>query len=266
MINKRTRRNFLTRSAMMLGPLMIPNVLSKYSQEISYQSRKSVSDLIGIRTILEDKKAHIWVLTGDSITHGAKHTHGCRSYPEIFEERLRWELARVRDFVVNSGISGSTTRNLLQDFDWRIAQFKPSVVSFMIGTNDVAKGVSNEEYTANLVKLINKIRGLGAIPIVHTPNPIIIKLAQERSTLPALIPMIRQVVEEHKTILVDHHKHWTQTMHNTSEKEVFRKWLNDPLHPNQVGHQEIAKEMFKVLDIFDPAAPTCGAPFYEGKH
>lgn len=266
MINKRTRRNFLTHSAMMMGPFLIPHVLPKHNEKISNQFRKSESDLIGIRKILDNKNAHIWVLTGDSITHGAKHTHGCRSYLEIFEERLRWEMGRVRDFVINTGISGSTTRNLLQDFEWRIAQFKPSVVSFMIGTNDVAKGVSKKEYTSNLVQLIEKIRALGAIPVLHTPNPIIVKLAPERSTLPELIPIVREVVAENKTILVDNYGHWMEAIQKTSEKKVFREWLNDPLHPNQVGHQEIAKEMFKALDIFDPDAPTCGAPFYEGEH
>jgi acyl-CoA thioesterase-1 len=42
--------------------------------------------------------------------------------------------------------------------------------------------------------------------------------------------------------------------------------LNDPLHPNQTGHQEIARLMFKELSIFDPAAASCGGKYYEGDH
>ena len=46
------------------------------------------------------------MFTGDSITHGALHTMGWRSYPEHFAERVRWELGRMRDIVINTGISG----------------------------------------------------------------------------------------------------------------------------------------------------------------
>ena len=50
-------------------------------------------DLRVLTTLLADKKQPItWLFTGDSITHVAKHTGGYRSYPELFSERIRWEL------------------------------------------------------------------------------------------------------------------------------------------------------------------------------
>ena len=43
-----------------------------------------------IRALLADKSHPLtWVFTGDSITHGAKHTHGSRTYVEHFAERVR---------------------------------------------------------------------------------------------------------------------------------------------------------------------------------
>ena len=102
---------------------------------------QEIPDSEKIDEMLKNKEVPlIWVFTGDSITHGAKHTHGYRSYPEIFAERIRWELGRTRDIVINTGISGNTTRVILNDLDWRISQFKPNVVSLMIGTNDCATG------------------------------------------------------------------------------------------------------------------------------
>src|SRR6185369_10691115 len=64
--------------------------------------------LAGIKRLLAGKAALTWVFTGDSITHGALHTLGWRSYPEHFAERVRWELKRMRDVVINTGISGDT--------------------------------------------------------------------------------------------------------------------------------------------------------------
>jgi len=47
-----------------------------------------------------------WVITGDSITHGAWFTKGARSYPEHLAERVRGELLRFRDIIINTGVSG----------------------------------------------------------------------------------------------------------------------------------------------------------------
>jgi hypothetical protein len=35
-------------------------------------------------------------------------------------------------------------------------------------------------------------------------------------------------------------------------------WLGDKaLHPGAFGHREIAKEIFRVLDIYSAQSPTC---------
>ncbi|GAB3254201.1 hypothetical protein GCM10027347_14470 [Larkinella harenae] len=216
-----------------------------------------------LQALLKRKEPAVWLFTGDSITHGAKHTHGFRSYPEIFAERIRWELKRVRDLVINTGISGNAIPNILSDFDWRVAQFKPAVVSLMIGTNDCARaGMTPDLFAQNLNTIVEQIRALKAVPVLHTPNPIMLEKAPDRKTLPAYIPVIRTIAEQKQVVLVDHNRHW-QTV---ADVNVNREWLNDPLHPNGRGHQEIARLLFKSLSIFDPKEPTCGGPYYEGEH
>lgn len=220
-----------------------------------------------ISALLKEKKPVIWLFTGDSITHGAKHTHGYRSYPEIFSERIRWELARTRDIIINTGISGNTTQNILDDLDWRVRQFRPDVVSMMIGTNDCAKGrVSIELFEENLNALVKAFRELKAVPILHTPNIIIVEKDPSRSRLAEYAAVIRKVASDKNTILVDNYKLWMDTSANDKGAKVFADWLNDPLHPDGEGHSEIARLMFRELSMFDPDAPTCGGPYYEGSH
>ncbi|MBY5956945.1 SGNH/GDSL hydrolase family protein [Membranicola marinus] len=224
-------------------------------------------DLEKIKALLERKKPNIWLFTGDSITHGAKHTHGYRSYPEVFQERIRWEIGRVRDVIINTGISGNAASNILSDFEWRIQQFNPHVVSIMIGTNDCAReGMSPDQFKKNVERLINRIRDIGAIPVLHTPNVIILDKSPKRKTLPNYIPALRSLAEEVDIVLIDNYQHWEEAMQRDSEKIVFKNWLNDPLHPNQFGHQEIARVMFRKFGIFDPSAATCGGEYYEGEH
>jgi acyl-CoA thioesterase-1 len=223
-------------------------------------------DLERISEILRDTKPHIWVFTGDSITHGAKHTAGRRSYPEIFEERLRWELTRTRDWVINTGISSQTTASILQDFEWRVSRFQPSVVSLMIGTNDCSKAeITPAVFEKNLLAIIEQIRALNAVPVLHTPNPIILNLSPERKTLPDYVSVIRQVAVSGKVLLVDNYEYWEKRQ-GKFLNDVYRQWLNDRLHPNYVGHQQIARLLFKTLNIFDAEAPTCGGEYFEGLH
>lgn len=235
------------------------------STEKPFSLGAEIPDKIRIQELLKQKDALKWVFAGDSITMGVKHTHGHQSFPEIFEERIRWELQRMRDIIINTGVSGNTTKNILDDFDWRITQFKPSVVSMMIGTNDCA-GYELPVFEQNLVLLIAKIRQLNAVPILHTPNVIISEKSPGRKRLDQFVTVIQNVAEREKLILVDNWTYWQNTLKNHPEINVFRNWLNDPLHPNQIGHQEIARLMFKELSIFDAKEPSCGGQYYEGEH
>jgi acyl-CoA thioesterase I len=274
--NKITRRRFLEKSLFLSAiPLAFSSISSfsayreavKGSSFIPYSSVPVVPDLERISNLLNQKDPLIWIFTGDSITHGAKHTEGYRSYPEIFGERIRWEMGRMRDIVINTGISGNTTQTILDDFDWRVRQFKPNVVSLMIGTNDCSKkDISLIVFERNLDSLLTKIRELNSIPVFHTPNIIITKKAPERGRLSEYVSVIQSLAGRKAVILVDNYTYWQNAVQSQGDSTIFKNWLNDPLHPNGAGHSEIARLMFKELSIFDPRAPSCGGPYYEGEH
>src|SRR5690606_18803351 len=106
----------------------------------------------------------------------------------------------------------NTTQNILDDFTWRVEQFRPGVVSLMIGTNDCATGrVPFEKFEENLRLLIGKFRQLGAIPVLHTPNIIIPGKAQNRTRLGEYVEVIRKEAASANLILVDNYKHWMDT-------------------------------------------------------
>lgn len=263
--NKYSRRRFFGMSFFLAG---IPIGFSTTrASMLTYSLVPDVSDQERIKGLLKQKNPLIWLFTGDSITQGAEHTHGYRSYPEIFAERIRYEMGRFRDIVINTGISGNTTQNILDDFDWRIGQFKPVVVSLMIGTNDCSKKEINQDvFEQKLDSLLAQIRGSGAIPILQTPNIIIKEKAPERAKLFEYITILQSLAKKRKVILVDNYNYWENILKNHPEINVYKKWLNDPLHPNGTGHQEIARLMFKELSIFDSKAATCGGKYYEGDH
>ena len=242
--------------------------LSVLSSSTSQNNDFAREDKSTIESIINEKESINWVFTGNSITQGAKHTHGMRAYPEIFAERIRWEMQRPYDVIINTAISGHTTQNIINDFDRRVSRFNPKVVVLMIGTNDAAqdRNITIESFGNNLVALIDRIRGIGAIPIVMSPNIIITEKSPERSRLYLYVEKMGQVVKTKNVIYVDNWSIWSTELQQKYPGGVFKELMNDPLHPNGYGHLEIAMALFKELSIFDLTAPTCGAPYYEGYH
>lgn len=214
------------------------------------------SAIAGIKALLTGKEPVCWLFTGDSITHGALHTFGWRSYPEHFAERVRWELKRVRDIVINTGISGDRTGGLLNDLDWRVLHLKPNVVSIMLGMNDCTAGPEGREvFRKNLTAIVEKVQAAGAIPLLNTPNTIYFKNAIERADLPAYAVIVREVAAAMKAGLVDHWAHWEKTK---PAQDSLLPWVADQsIHPGVYGHREFAKVIFRELGIFDPESPTC---------
>lgn len=255
MMSSYSRRKFIVLS----GALGAIQAFSSFRRNANAkQLVNDMTDLEKIKKLLKQEDPVIWLFTGDSITQGAKHTAGYRSYPEIFAERVRWEMPRRRDVIINTAISGNVAENIINDFQWRVEQFKPAVVSLMIGTNDAAyPAISPEIFETNLRSFVNKIRSIGAVPVLHTPNCIKVNEDPQRLRLPAFIPVIRKVAEDNKIILVDNWSYWTDAKNNASANPGFDGWLDDPVHPNHKGHSEIAKLLFKTLDIFDVNAFTC---------
>ncbi|MDI3424172.1 GDSL-type esterase/lipase family protein [Streptomyces luteolus] len=217
--------------------------------------RVDVADFGRISAILNSDTPATWVVTGDSITHGALWTQGWRSYVEHFQERVRWELGKPKnsDFVIDTGVSGSTTSDLTAKFADRVSAFSPRVVSVMLGTNDVATtGIGVAEYRANLLKLISSIRALPgpAIPLLQTPNPVNTGTWPGRAALADCAQTMRDVAKQQDVVLIDHFAHWTNEYGSTPPARL----LGDGLHPNERGHLLMAHTMIKGLRVFDPTS------------
>ena len=112
------------------------------------------------------------VFAGDSVTdmesaqpvgEGLFENVG-KSYVRIVENMLAAFYPEIYLRVTNSGISGNTSRDLLQRFDRDVVSLKPDWVSICIGINDVWRQfdspaipdeqVSPEEYRSNVEKMI----------------------------------------------------------------------------------------------------------------
>lgn len=205
---------------------------------------------------LSDKQPMIWVFTGDSIMHGALHTFGWRSYVEHFAERVRWEMRRMNDVVINTGISGDTLKGIVARSDWRIFQFRPDVISLKIGMNDCRDAEKGKDvFRQSFETLLDKVRKQKGLLLLNTPNLIDFLKAKERQALPEYVELLRELAAKYNLPLVDHYAHWMKEAGTGSRLQM---WLNDgSIHPNHFGHLGLVRKIFQDLGIFDPNSVTC---------
>jgi acyl-CoA thioesterase-1 len=219
------------------------------------QSEPAPDAFAPIKTLLAGKEPVVWLFTGDSITHGAAHTTGWRSYPEHFNERVKYELRRYRDVVLNTGISGERMPGLLKDIDWRVHRFQPTVVSLMMGMNDCGGGPAGvAAYRTNLETFHDAMKAHGSLLLLNSPNAVYAPHGETRKFLPLYVDALREFAADRKLPLVDHHKHWTETRKDFALVYLLR---DGAVHPNNFGHLELAKLIFRGLGIEDPASATC---------
>ncbi len=80
-----------------------------------------------------------------------------------------------------------------------------------------------------------------------------------RKSLKFYMDILREVARENDVMLIDHYSHW-----GGLEKEISNiknELLSDLIHPNEKGHLEMAKFIFKELDIFEEESYTCNLSY-----
>ena len=213
-----------------------------------------------IRKLLSSDTPVRWVFSGDSITHGAFHTFGARDYTELFTERIRFEMRRGLDVIIKTAISGTNTSSPLSNFNALIGQFTPHVVFLMFGMNDCsAEAVPPEKFEQNLYDLVDKITGIGAVPVLQTTCPVLPGACPEREQyLDKYMDLIRAAAESKKLDLIDHNLFWKK--HGTD----LHYWMNDAIHPNAFGHRVFARLIFEKMGIFDKTGSNTCSFFIPG--
>lgn len=119
----------------------------------------------------------VWM--GDSITAG-QYVDRPLVWTSLVEDRLRRLHSNASPSVhaVNAGVSGNTSRQGLERFTTDVLEIEPDVVTLQFGLNDCncwatdggSPRVSPAEYRANLIEMIDRVRGGRASCLVILSN------------------------------------------------------------------------------------------------
>lgn len=204
------------------------------------------------------------VFAGDSVTDmGSERPVGeglfdnlGRSYVRVIENMLMAWYPKLNIRITNSGISGNTSKDLLERFDRDVVELNPQWVSICIGINDVWRqfdvpacrdyAVSVEEYEKNLetmiLKIKDKVKGIFiCTPYYIEPN----KSDLMRNRMDEYIKVCKYLAQKYNGELVDF-----QSMYDEFCKYKHSSIIAwDRVHPNQMGTTLMAKEFLKHCDF-----------------
>ena len=219
----------------------------------------------------KEKKTYNIVFVGNSITQGVLHADRTKTAPPVFAAEMICKALSSDVNFRNVGRAGATT------FDWlpeakryfpiiekSVAELKaenpdaPFVFPIMLGTHDSAsKGptgcpVKNEDYKANLLTMIAKIREMcpGAIfvlqqPIWYSPNTYngAVYLLDGLKRMMGYTPTLVEIANENGDIYMGDTESF-EFFHKNYEKYL----IAEPgyagtfyLHPHEAGAKKLAK-------------------------
>ncbi|WP_248927079.1 SGNH/GDSL hydrolase family protein [Paenibacillus hamazuiensis] len=196
------------------------------------------------------------VMIGDSITdtgrlkpigEGKNDALG-NGYVSVVNAMLHTFYPQLGIRVVNMGISGNTTRNLVERWQTDVIDLKPDWLSIMIGINDVWRQYDRptireahvylDEYRSNLDGLVKQtlplVKGIILMtPYYIEPN----KEDAMRRSMDQYGEAVREIAEKYGTRFVD-----TQKCFDSLLEHMYPATLAwDRVHPNLTGHMALAR-------------------------
>lgn len=177
-------------------------------------------------------------------------------YVRIIDNLLAACYPELRIRITNAGISGNTSRDLLERFDRDVVELKPDWVSICIGINDVWRQfdtpaipdgqVLPEEYAQNVEQMITRVKddvkGVFLLsPYYMEPN----REDRMRARIDEYVAICAGLAQKHGCIYVDFQKmyeDYCKIRHST-----FLAW--DRIHPSRVGSTLMARAFLEKCEF-----------------
>ncbi len=169
---------------------------------------------------------------------------------DVLEVGLRARFGR-KFHLINSGICGNNTREALARFDRDVASFRPDIVIITLGGNDCnpvpPKHVPEKEYIANMEKIVDLVRGLGAIPILQTYYKMLPEgMAPERyQAFCRNMELVREIAARKKVFLIDQF----DLFDRLDPAEHRYKLMVNAMHVNEKGNAVIGLRVLAAFGI-----------------
>ena len=187
---------------------------------------------------------------GDSITQFGWDRVG--GYVHLVAEAL--ESAGVKIAVVPAGVSGNTSKNMLDRVDRAVIAQKPDWMTLSCGVNDVwhkdASHVDLEPYKANITAIVDKAQAAGIKVMILTATMIQENDNADNQTLAAYNDFLRQLAKERNLPLADLNALCWKALKTTPAAPGARSLLTvDGVHMNADGNMLMARGVLEACGM-----------------
>jgi lysophospholipase L1-like esterase len=204
-----------------------------------------------------DKQAITIVAIGSSSTFGEGASSPGMSYPSRLAVELRTLYPHSPVTVLNRGVNGETTMDMLARFDRDVFAAKPDLVIWQVGSNSVLSGLPVGPAGDLIREGLDRLKAAGTDVIIVDPQyaPAIINNGPD-----AMVAMIDATAREAR-VSVFHRfavmRHW-----RVAQNIPFRTFVSeDELHMNDWSYGCIAKLLAAAIsDVIIRPTVTANTP------
>lgn len=230
--------------------------MNNSSQEIYLSSNENqIISIFGdtIKTKLENQENVKIVCLGDSVTAGTSlvtvdgyddYIITEENYPAVLEELLKEYYGYEEISVVNYGVPGATSDDLMNYYS-ALETENADLVIMMYGINDYGQGGTTDNYYANLVEAANYFKSLGISMAILSPTP---TLYQEESTTSVAF---QEFVESAALAASDTNSYYIDMNLNIEtylDGESVYTIMYDGIHFNQEEYSIVSNYIFEAIN------------------
>ena len=183
-------------------------------------------------------RALVIVAIGSSSTEGVGASDPAHSYPARLAADLRRRWPRLAVTVVNKGVGGEQAAQMLERFERDVLPYRPQLVIWQTGSNQVLRGGDVDAYTRAVRKGVGRLQAAG-IDVVLMDLQFAPRVLA-RPTHVAVVDSIGAVANDLKVAVFRRFavmRHWVTSGQYRVEDVISR----DGLHMNDASYGCIAR-------------------------
>jgi len=169
---------------------------------------------------------------------------------DCFELAIRQKYGRVHT-CINTGLSGDTSRGLLQRFKDDAAFYDPNLVFITIGGNDCnpEQNLDIVEFRSNLIALYRSFSAFDCGVIFQTyysPDPDECE-TEHINKFYDYTDVVREVAEETGSMLIDHLFRWERLRINYND--IYKNLMRDGFHVKPNGNKVMGVDIARHFGV-----------------
>lgn len=212
------------------------------------------------------KKGSRLLFQGDSITdmnwgrnQSDRNHYLGHSYVYLIAARLGVDMPEAQLDVYNRGMSGHTVADLRTRWQKDAIDMKPDILSILIGTNDVGRGVQPNGFETDYRHILDASRTANSELRLVLLDPFVLRSGNlkdekawtlRRAATDNLRVIVARLAKDYNAVHVK-----TQDIFDAAAREVSpEQWIWDGVHPLPQGHELIARNWLQEVSASWPQA------------